>query len=287
MRVAMIFPPMPRRPALLLLAAAALLLSACGSRTGDGNQPSAAFDPARFVASAPALDAPQIASDGEVVDAMLALAQVRPDDMVVDLGSGDGRILIAAARSHGARGLGVDIDPAALRQSTANARAAGVAGRVDFRRQDLFETPLADADVVTLYLTPEVNLRLRPRILAQMRPGTRVVSEDFDMGDWRPERHQRIGETELYMWIVPARLAGRWRLSLGGRTLPLALTQRYQELDGTLGADGRVGQGWVTGHRVHFVADVDGRAHVFEGRFDGQRLVSTRAEAPWQAVRAS
>jgi hypothetical protein len=207
--------------------------------------------------------------------------------MVVDLGSGDGRILIAGARSHGARGLGVDIDPAALRQSAANARAAGVAGRVEFRHQDLFETPLADADVVTLYLTPEVNLRLRPRILAQMRPGTRVVSEDFDMGDWRPERHERIGETELYMWTIPARLAGRWRLSLGGRTLPLALTQRYQELGGTLGADARVGQGWITGHRVQFVADVDGRAHVFEGRFDGQRLVSTRAEDPWQAVRAS
>src|SRR5688572_22874145 len=144
------------------------------------------FDPANFVAGRPKLDAPFVATGYEVVDAMLAMAEVGPGDYVIDLGSGDGRILIAAARSHGARGLGVDIDPARIRESTANARAAGVSHRVTFRREDLFETELGEADVVTLYLLPQINLQLRPRILAEMRPGTRVVSNMYDMGDWRP-----------------------------------------------------------------------------------------------------
>src|SRR5688572_14443057 len=136
----------------------------------------AGFDPGVFVRSRPNLDAPYVVTDYNVVDAMLAMAEVRPDDYVVDLGSGDGRILIAAARSHGARGLGVEIDPRRIRQSNANAQAAGVALRVSFRREDLFRTPLAEADVLTLYLLPEINIRLRPRILAEARPGTRVIS---------------------------------------------------------------------------------------------------------------
>ncbi|MGZ8335714.1 MAG: SAM-dependent methyltransferase, partial [Allosphingosinicella sp.] len=112
------------------------------------------FNPAEFVRSRPKLDAPYVVTDYEVVDAMLAMAEVRPDDFVLDLGSGDGRILIAAARSHGARGLGVEIDPARIREAEANARGARVNNKVQFRRQDLFETPLNEADVLTLYLTP-------------------------------------------------------------------------------------------------------------------------------------
>ena len=123
------------------------------------------FDPAEYVRTRAKSVAPYVVTDDEVVDAMLALAEVKPDDDGIDLGSGDGRILIAAARSHGAHGLGVDIDPARIREATANARAARVADRVQFRQQDLFETPLGDADVVTLYLTREVNLQLRPRLL--------------------------------------------------------------------------------------------------------------------------
>ena len=250
------------------------------------------FDPGEYVRTRAKSVAPYVASDYEVVDAMLALAEVRPDDDVVDLGSGDGRILIAAARSHGAHGLGVDIDPARIREATANARAARVADRVQFRQQDLFETPLHDADVLTLYLTREVNLRLRPRILAEMRPGARVVSHDFDMGDWRADQRQRIGSATIYLWVVPARVAGRWTLTAGGQSAVLELQQRYQRIDGQVvaGGSGRIEQGVVNGDRIRFVADLGEGRRAFEGRVAGDRIAPLQPGAgsgDWQAVRAN
>jgi SAM-dependent methyltransferase len=243
--------------------------------------PGNGFDPAAFVQGRPRLDAPYVATDMEVVDAMLGLARVRPGDYVIDLGSGDGRILIAAARSNGARGFGVDIDPARIRESNDNARAAGVAGRVTFRRQDLFATPIAEADVLTLYLLPEVNLRLRPRILAEMRPGTRVVSHDFDMGDWRWDQRQRVGSATIFLWTVPARVAGHWTLTVGGRSYPLVLEQTYQRVAGTVGT-ARVEQGQLSGDRIFFRASLgDGRRR-FEGRVSGNAIDGS----DWRAVRA-
>lgn len=285
---------MPSRPFLRALLvgtgiALAALLALLAWRQLTAEPEPARFDPGAFVRSRPKLDAPYVVTDYEVVDAMLALAEVRPGDHVVDLGSGDGRILIAAARSHGARGLGVDIDPARIAESAANAQAAGVAHRVQFRRQDLFETPLAEADVVTLYLTPEVNLRLRPRILAEMRPGARVVSHDFDMGDWRPDQRQRIGSANIYLWVVPARLAGRWTLTVEGRPFGLELQQSYQQLRGSIAAAGRtvrVEQGQVAGDRVRFVADLPDGRRVFEGRVRGDRIEPLASGAGWRAVRA-
>lgn len=249
-------------------------------------RPAADFNPADFVRGRATLDAPYVVSDYAVVDAMLAMAGVRPDDYVVDLGSGDGRILIAAARSHGARGLGVDIDPARIRDATANARAAGVAHRVTFRRQNLFETPLGEADVLTLYLTQEVNLRLRPRILAQMQPGTRVVSHDFDMGDWRYDERQRVGTATIYMWIVPARAAGTYVLSADGRSATLTLEQKFQQLAGTATANGvttRVEQGWIRGDRIRFIANLGDGRRTFEGQIAEGRLESTGGRR-WRAV---
>lgn len=125
---------------------------------------------------------------------------------MIDLGTGDGRILIAAARDRGARGLGVDIDPVRIRQAQANARRAGVADRVDFVVADLFETPLGQADVVMMYLLPEVNLQLRPRLRAELRPGARVVSHAFDMGDWQPDDTRRMGGDTVYRWTIPERV---------------------------------------------------------------------------------
>jgi SAM-dependent methyltransferase len=246
------------------------------------------FDPGQFVRGSTRLDAPYVASDYEVVDAMLAMAEVRPDDHVVDLGSGDGRILIAAARSHGARGLGVEIDARRIREANANAQAAGVTHRVSFRQQDLFRTPLGEADVLTLYLTQEVNLRLRPRILAQMRPGTRVVSHDFDMGDWRYDRRQRVGAATIYMWIVPARAGGRYRISADGRSAELVLEQQYQRLSGrvTVGATtSRVEQGWISGDRFRLIANIGDGRRTFEGRIVDGVLESTSPARPWRAVR--
>ena len=271
------------------LVAAAALLAVAGFRWLSGDAEPVNFDPAKFVRSRPKLDAPYVVTDYHVVDAMLAMAEVRPDDYVIDLGSGDGRILIAAARSHGARGLGVDIDPERVREAEANARAAGVAHRVDFRRQNLFDTPLGEADVVTLYLTREVNLRLRPRILAQMRPGTRIVSHDFDMGDWRPDRRARIGASTIYLWLVPARAEGRWTLTADGRTATLQFDQRLQQLEGTVTAGGaarRVEQGRVVGRRIRFLADLGDGRRVFEGRVLGNRIEPLAANAGWRAVRA-
>ncbi|HST36546.1 MAG TPA: class I SAM-dependent methyltransferase [Allosphingosinicella sp.] len=248
------------------------------------------FDPARYTGGRPRLDAPNVASDLEVIDAMLALSQIGANDFVIDLGTGDGRILIAAARSLGARGLGVDIDPERIREANANARAAGVVNRLAFRREDLFRTPLAEADVLTLYLTQEVNLRLRPRILAQMRAGTRVVSHSFDMGDWRPDQRRRIGNVTVFLWIVPARIEGRWTLNEEGRSIPIALDQQYQAFVGTAEVNGgtvRIEQGALTGARIRFVADLGGGRRAYEGRVEGDAIVPADPRAGWRMVRAS
>jgi SAM-dependent methyltransferase len=154
----------------------------------------------------PKLDVPYVPTDPAVVDAMLKLANVRKGDIVYDLGCGDGRIVIAAARDYGATGVGVDIDPQRIKEANENARAAGVADKVKFIQGDLFKTNFSKATVVTMYLFPQVNLKLRPKIL-QMKPGTRVVSHAFDMGDWEPEQTIRVGVSNIYFWTVPPRKA--------------------------------------------------------------------------------
>ena len=151
----------------------------------------------------PALDVPYVPTPEPVVNAMLKLAQVRRGDVLYDLGSGDGRIVIAAAKRYGVRGTGVDIDPQRIREANDNARKAGVAGRVRFLNQDLFAIDFSEATVVTLYLLPRINLQLRPKLLAELRPGTRIVSHGFDMGDWQPERTAEVGSSTIYLWIVP------------------------------------------------------------------------------------
>jgi len=155
--------------------------------------------------AAPSLDVPFVPTPDTAVSAMLKLAGVGKDDVVYDLGSGDGRIVIAAARRYGAHGVGIDIDPARIAEGERNARAAGVADRVRFVRQDLFDADITDATVVTLYLLPRLNLRLRPKLLADLKPGTRVVSYGFDMGEWAPERSVEVGSSVVHLWIVPPR----------------------------------------------------------------------------------
>jgi SAM-dependent methyltransferase len=144
----------------------------------------------------------------EVVRAMLDLADVRAGDVVYDLGCGDGRIVIEAAK-RGARGVGIDIDPERIREARANARAAGVLDRVELREGDLFDADVGAATAVMLFLWPHVNLRLRPKLLAELRPGTRVVSHSHDMGDWKPEQTIEVGRARLYLWTIPARAAPR------------------------------------------------------------------------------
>jgi predicted O-methyltransferase YrrM len=291
-------PPMPDRPFARVLiygvgAALLILLVIFAIRPfGPGAEPRPesgnSFNPAAFAPppAPPQLDAPNLASDMAVVDTMLVLAALRPDDYVIDLGSGDGRILIAAARSNGAHGLGVDIDPAQIRLATRNARNAGVTGLVSFRQQDLFQTPLQDADILTLYLTQEVNLRLRPRILSQMRPGTRVVSHDFTMGDWHYDQRQRIGDAQVFLWIVPAQVNGTWTLTEDGRTVPLELAQQYQRFTGTAGEDRRIEQGRLNGPNIRFIADLGRGRRVYEGTVEGNRMTGSGPGTSWSAVRA-
>lgn len=153
------------------------------------------------------LEAPYVPTPQVVVDQMLAMADIGPDDVIYDLGSGDGRIVITAAQKFGARGVGIEIDPELVALANTNAAAAGVSDRVQFREEDLFKTDFRDATVVTLYLLQEVNLRLRPILLTQLKPGSRIISHSYNMGDWEPEAVEVVqGPNKLhilYKWTVP------------------------------------------------------------------------------------
>jgi precorrin-6B methylase 2 len=153
-------------------------------------------------------EVPYVPTHEQIVAEMLKVAKVGKNDILYDLGSGDGRIPITAAKRWGTRGVGVDIDPARITEARANAKKAGVADKVKFMQQDLFETDIKEATVVTLYLLPEVNLRLRPKLLAELKPGTRIVSHNYDMGDWKPLQTITVKVPEehtIYYWVVPPR----------------------------------------------------------------------------------
>jgi hypothetical protein len=228
----------------------------------------------------PGPDVVFIATPSEVGVAMLQLAAVTSGDVVYDLGSGDGRVVIAAARQFGARGVGVEIDAELVKSSRDAAYGAGVVDRTTFLWQDLFVTDLRPASVVTLYLRDDVNLRLRPKLLSELAPGSRVVSHDFDMGDWRPDRAQRVRgpnrDHRMYLWVIPADVAGMWRVRLGEREALLNLTQRYQVLGGTLALDGRelvLTEGKVSGDQVTFTAgDLSFRGRASGDAIDGQAV---------------
>jgi SAM-dependent methyltransferase len=207
-----------------------------------------------------------------VVDKMLDLAKVTPQDFVMDLGSGDGRTVITAAK-RGARALGIEYNPDMVEVSKRNAQQAGVTGRANFEKADLFETDFSKASVITMFLLPDINLKLRPKILA-LKPGTRIVSNTFTMGDWKPDETATLSSdagcntswcTALF-WIVPARVAGTHKLPQG----ELTLRQEYQVLTGTLTIDGKTQPvtGKVRGEEVTFAAG--GRQ--YRGKMNGKRL---------------
>ncbi len=204
----------------ILLACALALCAACAANAAD--------------------EVPFVTTPDHVTLAMLKLAGVGPRDQIIDLGSGDGRIVIAAAKRFGARGLGVEIVPDLVARSRASATRAGVSARARFEEQDLFKTDLGAATVITMYLLPEVNLQLRPRLL-DLKPGTRIVSHDWDLGDWRPDRtitvdvpEKTVGRektSRLHRWVVPAKAAGLWCADDGSSLL---ITQRHQFVDALL-----------------------------------------------------
>jgi len=180
---------------LKILAAAALLVFAAGSATAAEET---AARPKRK------LDVWYVPTPPEIVDRMLDVANVRIGDVVYDLGCGDGRMVIAAAKKYGTRGVGVDLDPARIREARAHAKQAGVESLVTFKVADLFQTDLREATVVLLYLLPELNRRLKPKLFAELQPGARVVSHDWDMGkDWPPDEYVKLGGDGIYLWIMP------------------------------------------------------------------------------------
>jgi len=256
---------------------------------------------------------PYVPTPQEVVERMLETAKVGPKDYLIDLGSGDGRIVITAAKKHGARGFGVDLNPERIRESNENARLAGVTDKVAFHQRDLFETDLSLATVITMYLLPQVNVELRPKLL-ELAPGTRLVSHDFDMGDWKPDTHLTVdakdkyggagGTSDVYFWVVPARVAGvwQWQTPIAGKpqSYEIRLEQKYQVITGSVWVGGRTAT--LQGARLRgadirfsFTADVNGSPvkHEFTGKVAGEAINGTatlsgpriQAQFEWTARR--
>ena len=237
-----------------------------------------------FLSNAPYVPTPQ-----STVDKMLEMAKVGPNDFVIDLGSGDGRIPITAAKRFGARGVGIEIEADLIEKSRFDAKWEGVADRVTFKIEDLFTTDLRPATVLTLYLFRELNIQLRPRILEQMKPGTRVVTHDWDMGEWEPDESlispapdKPVGldrNSKIFLWYIPAKMAGRWRLETTlapGRAATVTLAQEFQRFEGGLEDDGaqhQVAGGRARGTAVKFtVPGASPWSGAYEGTADDSGL---------------
>jgi hypothetical protein len=248
-----------------------------------------------------------------VVDEMLSMAKVGPNDYLIDLGSGDGRFVITAAKK-GARAFGVDLDSYLLKIARANAVKEGVTDRATFTEQNLFETDLSKASVVSTYLLPQMNLKLRPKILA-LKPGTRVVAHDYHMGAWYPDDQRDIpvpekkvgtpGVSYVFLWYVPAHVAGKWQseVNAGGKPVPLELAfdQSFQIIEGTMrsGSDSTAIRGRLNGETISFITQPKGspggQRHEFRGRVNGDSIDGTvkigegnaAREAKWTAKLAA
>ncbi len=230
-------------------------------------------------------DVPFVPTPHVLVERMLDLAGLTASDYLIDLGCGDGRIAAAAGR-RGARALGVDIDAMRIQEAVATARIEGVEGRVRFRRQDLFVTPIHEASVVAIYLLPAINLRLRPKLLTELPAGARVVSHAFDMGDWSADAEEVHDGRRIFLWHVPAVAGGSWEVTgADGSYRLLELEQRFQEVDGSASGNGTSVpvSGRLRGTALT-LASADGALR-FDGRVDGGRIVA--ADNDWQAVRVS
>ena len=262
--------------------------------------------PARAATSDQA-DVPYVPTPWVVVDAMLKLAAVGPQDYVIDLGSGDGRLVITASKRHGARGYGVDLDSRLVAEARREAERQGVAGRVEFMVENLFITDFSRATVMTLYLFPRILMQLRPRFLTELKPGTRIVSHDYDLEDWRPDAHVSLSvpdkphgppRSEVYLWVVPANAAGdwRWRAGDGAGDVAVTLTQAFQLLDGRAAVSGkpaRLETGRMRGEEIRFILHSEARGRAvrqeYSGRVSGDVITGTvrqdGAETEWKATR--
>ena len=229
------------------------------------------------------LDVPYVPTPQDVVDRMLDMAKLTKDDFHMDLGSGDGRIAVTAAK-RGARSVGIDLNPTRIAEANENAKKAGVTDRVTFILGNLFEQKIGEANVLTMYLLQSVNLQLRPRILAELKPGSRVVSHAFSMNDWEADQHANVNGRNIYLWIVPAQVEGAWQAESGGRKFTLNLKQAFQKLTGTATVNGvsTPVTGKLTGNTIELSADLGKgatqlRGEIKDNTIDGGNLRATRS----------
>ena len=233
-------------------------------------------------------DVPYVPTPEHVVKRMLELADVKTGEFMMDLGSGDGRIAIAAARDHGARAIGIDIDPQRIKEANANAKEAGVSDRVTFKQENIFTTEIKDADVITMYLLTSVNAKLRPRLLDELQPGTRLVSHAFDMGDWEADHYEQVDGRSVYLWIVPAKVGGEWSVNDGEQTFSLSLDQKFQTLKGSATVNGKempVTNGKLKGADIAFTVEIDGKPTTFEGKVESDRIEGKTGDRDWSATK--
>ena len=236
------------------------------------------------------LDVPYVPTDEKVVQAMLDLAEVTSKDLLYDLGCGDGRIVVAAAMDRNARGIGIDLDPMRIADAMEYAGNTGVEHMVDFLEGDLLEEDFSQATVVTLYLLDLVNVELRPRLLNELRPGTRIVSHAFDMGDWRADERKSFSGINLFKWFVPAKVNGSWQWqATSGETYKVELQQKYQRLKGKAWVNGKKAQltsALLRGDllELQIQTDADSQPISFVMRCEAEQLVA--ADGDLQATPA-
>jgi phospholipid N-methyltransferase len=252
---------------------------------------------------------PYVPTPQVVVDEMLRMARVGSGDFVVDLGSGDGVIVLTAAKQYKARGMGIEIDPELVKLSNESARRIGVADRTSFQVQDVFKADLSRATVLTLYLLPSMMTELQSKVFRELKPGARVVSHDYHFGDdWRPDDHftfdvpekekvNGVPRATIYLWVVPAKIAGKWRIKIDGASggqYDLDLKQRFQQFDGRVLAGGKSTKlelPHLRGDEIRFAVSAGAGRHVFSGRVSGDtmegkvELGTGKGAARWTATR--
>jgi len=232
------------------------------------------------------LDIHFVATPHEVVKRMLELAKVGPDDVHYDLGSGDGRIVIAAVKDFKARkAVGIDLDPQRIKEANENKAKAGLGDNVSFRNENIFETDLREATTVSMYLLQTINIRIRPKLLKELKPGSRVVTHAFNMGEWKPELEENLNGYQIYLFIVPANLNGKWESGEGESKISLNLKSEFTDLSGSATINGKTANlkdGKITGTKIEFTIDVDGKPVKYEGNVAEDTITGTSPQT-WTA----
>jgi hypothetical protein len=261
-------------------AVTSLLVTACAAVLAQTQAPTKPYEP---TVGQEGKDVVWVPTPQALVDKMLDMAKVTPNDFVMDLGSGDGRTVITAAK-RGVRAHGIEYNPDMVELSKRNAEKEGVSGKATFAKADLFQTDLSQASVITMFLLPDINLKLRPKLL-DLKPGTRVVSNSFTMGEWTADETASVGDgctswCTAYLWIIPAKVAGTWKLPKG----ELTLKQQFQTVSGTLRTEGKtlaLQDGKLRGDQITFTAG----GVRYTGKVNGTRIEGLARNAPWSATR--